>query len=226
MKELETRIVDIDVDDIEWLCDTEELIIPEENGGESTIEVYELNEYGRGVLIADNAVEGKSNVEDNRKILGYQIFQGANEMPGGLFSFMVFRTEEDAHTYIDFYHLQDCRIVTFYDGDIEGPIFIELRVFKKGERVFNQDGSPNGSDLQGWATMCADVLEIYNDQVVLLRLDSGSEIETESSCVYKLAEGKRCPKCGGLLCLEHDEDFGAPYYCPGCGKLIWEDDLK
>lgn len=57
---------DIDVDEIEWLHDTEELITPEDNNGESTIEVYELDDKGKGIIIADNADPDKSNVEELR----------------------------------------------------------------------------------------------------------------------------------------------------------------
>lgn len=57
---------DIDVDEIEWLHDTEELMTPEDNNGESTIEVYELDDKGKGVIIADNANPDKSNVEELR----------------------------------------------------------------------------------------------------------------------------------------------------------------
>ena len=53
---------DIDVDEIEWLHDTEELMIPEDNNGESTIEVYELDDSGKGIMIADNASPDKSNL--------------------------------------------------------------------------------------------------------------------------------------------------------------------
>lgn len=53
---------DIDVDEIEWLYDTEELMIPEDNNGESTIEVYELDDKGKGIMIADNADTDKSNL--------------------------------------------------------------------------------------------------------------------------------------------------------------------
>ena len=37
-------------------------MIPEDNNGESTIEVYELDDKGRGVMIADNADPDKSNL--------------------------------------------------------------------------------------------------------------------------------------------------------------------
>ena len=53
---------DIDVDEIEWLYDTEELMIPEDNNGESTIEVYESDDKGKGIMIADNADTDKSNL--------------------------------------------------------------------------------------------------------------------------------------------------------------------
>ena len=53
---------DIDVDEIEWLHDTEEFMTPEDNNGESTIEVYELDDKGKGVMIADNAAPDKSNL--------------------------------------------------------------------------------------------------------------------------------------------------------------------
>ncbi len=53
---------DIDVDEIEWLHDTEELMIPEDNNGESTIEVYELGDNGKGIMIADNADPDKSDL--------------------------------------------------------------------------------------------------------------------------------------------------------------------
>lgn len=46
---------EVEADEIEWLCDTEEHITPEENGGCATIEVYEYESKYKGKLIADNA---------------------------------------------------------------------------------------------------------------------------------------------------------------------------
>ena len=45
---------EVESDEIEWLCDTEEHISPEENGGCATIEVYEREGKYKGTLIADN----------------------------------------------------------------------------------------------------------------------------------------------------------------------------
>ena len=217
---------EVEVEEIEWLYDTEEHIIPEENGGCSTIEVYErLGKY-KGDLIADNAKPGLSAISEERKILGYQIYDEDGDYPEGLFSFMVFKTREDAQVYINFYELVGYHISEYYEGDIEDPTFIGMRVFKKGERVYNDFGSLNDSDLTGWGVMCEDELEIYSDQVVLMKLDSGSEIETQIECVYKIAEGKRCPQCGGQLCLNHDTEFDNPYYCPECFEVFKEYEVK
>lgn len=45
---------DVEVDDLEWLYDTEEQITPEENGGCATIEVYEIEGKYKANFLADN----------------------------------------------------------------------------------------------------------------------------------------------------------------------------
>ena len=45
---------DIEIDNDEWLYDTEEQITPEENGGCATIEVYEIEGEYKANFLADN----------------------------------------------------------------------------------------------------------------------------------------------------------------------------
>lgn len=125
---------DVDVSEVEWLCDTEELITPEENGGCATIEVYEREGKYKGTLIADNAVSKElSAKEEERKFIGYQIDFGKELWPEGLFSFQVFRTKEAATEFLEEKKLEGFHLVEIYEGDIEEPSFIGMKpiVFKE-----------------------------------------------------------------------------------------------
>ena len=212
----------MEADEIEWFYDTEEHITPEENGGCATIEVYEREGKYKGTLIADNAVsKDLSAKEEGRKLIGYQIMDDDCEFPEDLFSFMVFKKEDDAYAYIQAKGLQGFKVLEQYEGDVEDPTFIGVRIFKEGERVFNCESNPRESDLRGWATVCQDFVEIYADQVVLIKMNDGSENETESANLYKIAEGKFCPRCGSPLCIEHNEEIDYPYFCPDCDENFY-----
>ena len=84
---------DIDVDEIEWLYDTEKLMIPEDNNGESTIEVYELDDKGRGVMIADNADPDKSNLQNH-------LPQGLTAFGGTMICFIIPRRDDGTCVYL------------------------------------------------------------------------------------------------------------------------------
>lgn len=210
--------------DTEWMTETWETIPVEENGGYSTVELYDAETKE---MIGDNAVSKEmSAMKESRKVLGYQIHDDEGEFPEGLFSWMVFGRREDAEAYMKFHELNGFDIHEYYVGDIEGPITVGYRIFKQGERVCNFDSSPNQEDLRGWATVCEDAFAMYADQVILLKMDSGSENETEADGIYRIAEGKTCPKCGGQLCIEHMEGIDYPYYCPECDENFYECEVK
>ena len=201
----------------EWQTEAWDEMTVEENGGCATIELYDAENRE---MIGDNAMPGLSAMEKPRRVMGYHLLDENGEFPEDLFSFMVFRTVEDVNMYARCKKLENIKIVTLYDGDVESPTFIGLRVFAKGERVFYDETSPNCEDLRGWGAVCKDTAELYADQVMLLKLDSGSETEVESGKVYQIAEGVKCPKCGGVMCIEHSE-FDYPYYCPECDENFY-----
>lgn len=208
------------ISDTEWLMDTWEDIPVVENGGCATIELYDAETKE---MIGDNAVSKElSAMKVPRKVLGYQIHDGEGEFPEDLFDYMVFKTRADAESYMLIEDLTGFDIHEYYEGDIEEPTFIGMRIFKEGERVFNIEPSYADSDLRGWATVCEDTLAIYADQIVLLTMDDGSENETDAHAIYQIAEGKVCPKCGGQLCVEHDEEIEYPYYCPECDENFYD----
>ena len=210
--------------DTEWMTETWEDIPVEENGGCATIELYGADTK---VMIGDNALsKDLSAMKESRKVLGYQIHDGEGEFPEGLFDHMVFKTRADAESYMLVEDLTGFDIYEYYEGDIEEPAFIGMRMFKKGERVFNNEPSPAESDLRDWATVCEDTVAIYADQIVLLTMDDGSENETDSYSIYQVAEGKVCPKCGGSLCIEHDEEIDYPYYCPECDENVYDCEVE
>lgn len=159
--------------------------------------------------------------EEQRKLIGYQIMDDDCEFPEDLFSFMVFKKEDDAYAYIQAKGLQGFKVLEQFEGDVEDPTFIGIRIFKEGERVFNCESNPRESDLRDWATVCQDFVEIYADQVVLIKMDDGSENETESANLYKIAEGKFCPRCGNSLCIEHDDEIDYPFYCSHCDENFY-----
>lgn len=210
--------------DTEWMTETWEDIPVEENGGCATIELYD-GETKK--LIGDNAMDKSlSAMEESRKVLGYQIHDDYGEFPEHLFSWMVFKTKEDAELYMINENLDGFDIHEYYEGDIEEPTFIGLRMFNKGERVFNCEQGTFDSDLRGWATICKDELVMYADQIVLLKMDDGSENETDADSVYKIAKGKVCPRCGGQLCVEHEDDIDYPYFCPECDENFYDCELE
>ena len=207
--------------DTEWMTETWEDIPVEENGGCATIELYDAQTKE---MIGDNALsEGLSAMKESRKVLGYQIHDDNGEFPDGLFSFMVFKTRADAESYMLVEDLTGFDIHEYYEGDIEDPTFIGMRIFKKGERVFNCDMD---LDFRDWATICKDTVSIYADQLVLLKMEDGGENETDSHSIYQIAEGKVCPRCGGPLCIEHDEDIDYPYYCPECDENFYDCEVQ
>ena len=210
--------------DTEWMTETWEDIPVEENGGCATIELYDADTKE---MLGDNAVSKElSAMKESRKVLGYQIHDDEGNLPDDLFSWMVFEKREDAEAYIQFYKLDGFHISEYNEGDIEEPTFIGYRILKKGERVYNFDSSPNQEDLRGWATVCADVFAMYADQVVFLKMESGSWNDAEADGVYRIAEGKTCPKCGGSLCIEHMDDIDYPYYCPECDENFYDCEVQ
>jgi len=56
---------DIDVEEVQWLCDSEELIIPEDNDGDATIQVFETTGKFGGDLVADNHIENFTSINDD-----------------------------------------------------------------------------------------------------------------------------------------------------------------
>lgn len=197
--------------------------------------VYEYIDYVKALADDTNdldeiaeliVVEDLSAMKEPRKVLGYQIHDDNGEFPDGLFSFMVFKTRSDAESYMLVEDLTGFDIHEYYEGDIEAPTFIGMRIFREGERVFNCEPSLADSDLRDWAVICKDTVAMYADQLVLLKMEDGSENETDSHSIYQIAEGKVCPRCGGPLCVEHDEDVDYPYYCPECDENFYDCEVQ
>lgn len=218
---------DVDVSEVEWLCDTEELIIPEDNGGCATIEVYEREGKNKGTLIADNAVsKDLSAKKEERELIGYQIDFGEDEWPEGLWSFQVFRTKKDVEDYIFLEELDEKyydRIVEIYRGDVEEPSFLGARVreFGKNEEVMVDDG------LHYYAAIVETDVTVEDDDETMPVFPVGpdgkciSPVDVESGCVYKKAPGMVCPKCGNPLYIEHNDEIDYPFFCPECEENFY-----
>lgn len=176
---------------------------------------------GMLIPISRGQSEELSAMKEGRELIGYQIMDDDCEFPEELFSFMVFKKEDDAYAYIQAKGLQGFNVIEQYEGDVEDPTFVGIRIFKEGERVFNCESNPHESDLRDWATVCHDFVEIYADQVVLVKMDDGSENETESGNLYQIAEDKVCPRCGNPLCIEHNDEIDYPYFCPDCDENFY-----
>ena len=211
--------LDAEVDEVEWLYDTEEHITPEENGGCATIEVYErLGKY-KGNLIADNAKPGLSAMPEERKILGYQIAFEDGEYPEGLFSFQVFRTEEDAKDYLAGC-LQEGEVVKVYDGDIEEPAFFPamIRKFRYNEKVIVNDGVSDPYE----AIVSVDTTVDCGDELVGVHplvdgyADEGRGVPARN--VYQFVQGKVCSECGKPVCADHEYSPDGSCWCPSCGS--------
>lgn len=161
------------------------------------------------------------------KPIGYQIDFGEDKWPEGLFSFQVFRTEQDAKDYMNETGNKG-DIVPIFDGDIEEPTFIgkKPRIFKQGERVFNCEYSEGDKDLHDWARVCRYTEVEYEDDIVLIQMENGGDNETDANSLYQIAEGKSCPRCGGPLCIEHHDEIDYPYYCPCCDENFYGIEVK
>ena len=97
-------------------------------------------------------------------------------------------------------------------GD-NAPMF----VFNKFERVFNCSYKTKS---HGWAIVKEQtVLWDAETEVVIILDEDGAEIKVKGSELYRLtSDGKRCPKCGRLLCEEHNPDIDYKYFCPECDE--------
>lgn len=108
----------------------------------------------------------EEQVEEQRKLIGYQIDFGEEPWPEGLFSFQVFRTKEAATEFLEEKKLDGFHLVEIYEGDIEEPSFIGMKpiVFKESlseqelfdlfARVFQDEDVDiyNEDDVYGVAT--------------------------------------------------------------------------
>ena len=95
-----------------------------------------------------------------------------------------------------------------------------LRVFNKFERVFNCTYEPG---THGWGVVMHHTIIENEDTMVLFTLDeTGQEFTVRGTQLYRLAkEHTRCPRCGRILCDEHNkEDLQHNYrfYCPECDE--------
>ena len=97
-------------------------------------------------------------------------------------------------------------------GD-NAPMF----VFNKFERVFN---CTYKTDDHGWAIVKEHtVLWDADTEVVVILDEDGKEIKVKGAELYRLTDdGMRCPRCGRLLCKEHNKDVDYKYYCPECDE--------
>ena len=207
-------VEEVEVENIEWLHDTEERITPEENGGCATIEVFEYVGKYSGNLLADNAKK-----EESRKLIGYQIAFDDGKWPEGLYSFQVFRTEEDAQDYLWGSQLK-VEIVPVYEDDVEDPAFIgkKPRVFKKDEEVCVEDD--NGEPVYGLVVRDEET-EYDEDEVAVKFHTANTELYVMAQTVYQRAEDKVCPRCGNPLYVEHHDEIDYPYYCPDCQENFY-----
>ena len=220
--------------DTEWMTETWEDIPVEENGGCATIELYD-GETKK--LIGDNAMDkslsAMERTEEDRKLIGYQIeFDEDEEWPEELFSFQVFRAEQDAYDFLESEGIEyyEGRITKVYEGDVEEPMFIgkKPRTFKKNEKVsvIDVDGENR------WAVVEIEQdVEEEDDMVGVCILEDNfasheNNMMVAASRVYQIAEGKVCPRCGGQLCVEHEDDIDYPYFCPECGENFYNCELE
>ena len=212
---------DAEVDEVEWLYDTEEHITPEENGGCATIEVYERQGKYKGNLIADNANPGLSAMSEERKPIGYQIDFKDGEYPEGLFSFQVFRTEEDAKDYLAGC-MEEGEVVKVYEGDVEDPAFLPamIRKFRYNEKVVVNDGISGPYE----AIVSIDTtVDCGNELVGVHPLVDGYARDgrgVPARCVYQFAQGKVCCKCGKPVCADHNYNPEGSFWCPACNSCF------
>ena len=164
-----------------------------------------------------------------RKLIGYQIDFG-EVLPEGLWSFDVFRTKQDAIDYMDETGNRGI-VVEIYEGDVEEPTFIgkKPRTFKSEESVVVCTDYGNYE-----AEVVYDTYVDYEEDIVAVHVfrneedDDSSETSTESveaRNVYEYAFGKVCPRCGGSLCVEHNDNIDYPYFCPTCDENFYEIEL-
>lgn len=90
-------------------------------------------------------------------------------------------------------------------------------IFRQFERVFH---CSYDDETHGWGVIVRPTVltdDVKTVQVILD--DTGAEIEADASKLYRLStDFERCPRCGRLLCKEHNPDVDYKYYCPQCDE--------
>lgn len=159
---------------------------------------------------------------DNQKerIIGWQ-FRNADSINGGnLTDKCLFRSEQDA---IDYARDAFACINNFvfypvyhqgYREDMTQYTFLgkKERVFHKGEVVYS-------AACGAWMQVAEDCQTLYDYNLVKVISEDGESTESfPAHKIYRKADNKKCPRCGRPVCVEHNECFDFPYYCPTCTK--------
>ena len=100
----------------------------------------------------------------------------------------------------------------------------KTRIFEQGQRVAVCTKRGNFQ-----AVVANHIIVENDDDLVHAHVfyneedDDSSGIEsiaTKAHNVYEYAFEKTCPKCGNLLCFEHNDDIDYPYFCPECDENL------
>ena len=96
---------------------------------------------------------------------------------------------------------------------------VPLRVLQRYERVFS---CTYAGKIHGWGVMKDKAIIYHPEDKVAVILDNGDEISVESCAVYgypaDTTKVMMCPRCGRMLCWEHNNEVDYMYYCPECDE--------
>ena len=212
----------VEVEEIEWLSDAEEVVNVADNDGKATIEVYMKNGL-REEMLADNASEEE---EEARELIGYQIVDCNGDYPDDFDDHDVFRTERDAQDWLneEIGHPNNYRIKERFaedEDDMKRYYHFcgkKLRKFKKDEEVCVEDD--NGEPAYGLVVRDEET-EYDEDEVAVKFHTANTELYVMAQTVYQRAEDKVCPRCGNPLYVEHHDEIDYPYYCPDCQENFY-----
>lgn len=119
-------------------------------------------------------------------------------------------------------------IALFIDSVLGQEMKHEPRTFEKNEEVVVcMDGDqcfPAIVEIEQTAESMEDLVGVYpigeDGKCSLPRMS------VESWRIYRKAEGKVCPKCGGPLYNEHNEDIDYPFFCPECQENFYNIEVQ
>ena len=92
------------------------------------------------------------------------------------------------------------------------------RVFEKNEKVWDDGNSQ-------WVLVRMKSFVCHEDDPVPVQIDNKG-YAAKADDLYQLADGKYCPCCGNPLCIEHQTQYGYPYYCPECLENFYTVEVK